>query len=230
MMRVRVELVNDTTRRARRWVASRYYFDSITAQTITSDTTISDMATSDLGTARREVATLAGGCFWCLDAVFRLLRGVEKVESGYAGGHTPNPSYHDVCSGATGHAEVVQITFDPSVISYRDLLGVFFTSHDPTTLNRQGADVGTQYRSAIFYHDAAQRMTAEQVMAELTRERTWNAPIVTEVAPFEGFFPAEGYHQDYYANNSRQPYCQIVVAPKVAKVRKKYLDRLAVSP
>jgi peptide-methionine (S)-S-oxide reductase len=175
----------------------------------------------------REVATLGGGCFWCLDAVFRLLSGVELVESGYAGGQTANPSYHDVCSGATGHAEVVQITFDPSVISYRDLLGVFFTAHDPTTLNRQGADVGTQYRSAIFYHDDAQRQTAEAVIADLTRERVWDAPIVTELVPFERFYPGEAYHQDYYTNNSRQPYCQIVVAPKVAKVRKKYLERLA---
>jgi peptide-methionine (S)-S-oxide reductase len=175
----------------------------------------------------REVATLGGGCFWCLDAVFRLLRGVELLESGFAGGQTAKPSYHDVCSGATGHAEVVQITFDPSVISYRDLLGVFFTAHDPTTLNRQGADVGTQYRSAIFYHDDAQRQTAEAVIADLTRERVWDAPIVTELVPFERFYPGEAYHQDYYTNNSRQPYCQIVVAPKVAKVRKKYLERLA---
>jgi peptide-methionine (S)-S-oxide reductase len=171
--------------------------------------------------------TLAGGCFWCLDAVFRMLRGVERVESGYAGGDTPNPSDRDVCSGATGHAEVVQITFDPAVISFRDLLGVFFTTHDPTTLNRQGGDVGTQYRSAIFYHSDEQRATAEQVIAELTANGVWDAPIVTQLAPLEKFHAGEKYHQDYYAANSGQPYCQIVIAPKVAKVRKAYFDRLA---
>jgi peptide-methionine (S)-S-oxide reductase len=173
-----------------------------------------------------EIATFAGGCFWCLDAVFRQLRGVERVESGYAGGTVDNPTYRQVCSGTTGHAEVVQITFDPAVISYRDLLGVFFTIHDPTTLNRQGADVGTQYRSAIFYHSAEQRAAAEEVIAELTREGVWDAPIVTEVVEAPKYFPGEAYHQDYYAQNSDQGYCQVVIAPKVAKVRKKYLDRL----
>ena len=174
----------------------------------------------------REIATLAGGCFWCLDAVFRQLKGVESVVSGYTGGQYPKPSYRDVCSGMTGHAEVVQITFDPSVISYRDLLGVFFTTHDPTTLNRQGADVGTQYRSAVFYHSPEQREAAEQVIDELNRNEVWDDPIVTEVKPIGPFYPAEAYHQDYYAANSDQPYCQIVVAPKVAKVRKAYFDRL----
>ncbi len=173
-----------------------------------------------------EIASFAGGCFWCLDAVFRQLKGVEKAESGYAGGTTKNPTYRDVCSGTTGHAEVVRITFDPAVISYRDLLGVFFTIHDPTTLNRQGADVGTQYRSAIFYHSEEQRQTAEQVIAELTAQQVWDNPIVTEVAPLPEYFSGEKYHQDYYAQNSEQGYCQIVIAPKVAKVRKQYLDRL----
>ncbi len=176
--------------------------------------------------ATHELATLAGGCFWCLDAIFRQLKGVVKVESGYAGGRTANPSYHDVCAGTTGHAEVVQVTFDPSEISYRDLLGVFFTIHDPTTLNRQGADAGTQYRSAIFHHTPEQRETAERVIAELDREHVWDAPIVTEVKPFDAFYPAERYHQDYYDANPGQPYCQIVIAPKVAKFRKAYLDRL----
>ena len=174
----------------------------------------------------REIATLGGGCFWCLDAVFRQLRGVERVESGYAGGTTVNPSYRDVCSGATGHAEVVQVTFDPNVISFRDLLGVFFTIHDPTTLNRQGADVGPQYRSIVLYHSPAQRAEAEQVIAELNAQHVWDDPIVTEVKPVTTYYPAEQYHQDYFANNSRQPYCQAIIAPKVAKFRKAYLDRL----
>ncbi|MFN2564424.1 MAG: peptide-methionine (S)-S-oxide reductase MsrA [Gemmatimonadaceae bacterium] len=175
----------------------------------------------------REVATLAGGCFWCLDAVFRDLRGVEKIESGYSGGTTPNPSYEQVCSGRTGHAEVVQVTFDPAAISYRDLLGVFFAIHDPTTLNRQGGDVGTQYRSAIFYHSPEQRAAAEQVIRELTAKGLWDDPVVTEVTPFTTFYPAESYHQDYFNRNPYQPYCAAVIAPKVAKFRSKYLERLA---
>lgn len=174
----------------------------------------------------QEIATLGGGCFWCLDAVFRQLRGVEKVESGYAGGSMKHPTYRDVCSGTTGHAEVVQITFDPSVISYRDVLGVFFTIHDPTTVNRQGADVGTQYRSVIFYDSEEQRATAAQVIAELDREKVWHAPIVTEVAALPAYYPGETYHQDYYSQNSEQGYCQVVIAPKVAKARKTYMDRL----
>lgn len=178
-------------------------------------------------TANREVATLAGGCFWCLDAVFRMLRGVEKVESGYIGGQYPNPSYRDVCSGMTGHAEAVRITFDPSEISYRDLLGVFFTIHDPTTLDRQGADIGTQYRSAIFYHSPEQRDAAEQVIDELNRNKVWDDPIVTKVESADTFYPAENYHQDYFTANPDQPYCQVVVAPKVAKARQAFFDRLA---
>lgn len=174
----------------------------------------------------REIATLGGGCFWCLDAAFRQLEGVEKIESGYAGGHAVNPTYRDVCTGTTGHAEVVQVTFDPSVISFRDLLGVFFTIHDPTTKDRQGADVGPQYRSIVLYHTPEQRETAEQVIEELNRSHAWGNPIVTELVPMTVFYPAERYHQDYYANNANQPYCQIVVAPKVAKVRKAYFDRL----
>ena len=174
----------------------------------------------------REVATLGGGCFWCLDAAFRQLEGVENVESGYAGGHVVNPTYHDVCTGTTGHAEVAQVTFDPSVISFRDLLGVFFTIHDPTTTDRQGADVGPQYRSIVLYHTPEQRETAEQVIEELNRGHVWDNPIVTQVLPMTIFYPAERYHQDYYANNPTQPYCQIVIAPKVAKVRKAYFDRL----
>jgi peptide-methionine (S)-S-oxide reductase len=176
---------------------------------------------------RRDVATLAGGCFWCLDAVFRDLRGVEKVESGYSGGTTVNPSYDQVCSGRTGHAEVVQVTFDPAVISFRELLGVFFTIHDPTTLNRQGGDVGTQYRSAIFYHSPEQRAIAKEVIRELEAESLWDDPVVTEVTPFTTFYPAESYHQDYFNRNPYQPYCAAVIAPKVAKFRSKYLERLA---
>ena len=177
---------------------------------------------------QREVATLGGGCFWCLDAVFRQLRGVERVESGYAGGSTPSPSYEQVCTGATGHAEVVQVEFDASVVSFRDLLEVFFVIHDPTTLNRQGADVGTQYRSVIFYHTPEQRATAEAVIRDLTAKQVWDAPIVTELAPFTTFYPAEAYHQEYYGRNPRQSYCQVVIAPKVAKFRKRYLERLKV--
>lgn len=175
---------------------------------------------------RVEVATLAGGCFWCLEAVFVDLKGVEQVESGYSGGTVPNPPYRQVCTGTTGHAEVVQITFDPQVISFRDLLEVFFTIHDPTTLNRQGADVGTQYRSAIFYHSEAQKAVAEQVIREVTAAGLWGAPIVTEITPFTAFYKAEDYHQEYYARNPFQPYCQAVIAPKVAKFRKQYLEKL----
>ena len=172
-----------------------------------------------------EVATFAGGCFWCLDAAFRELRGVVRVESGYAGGHVANPSYYAVCEGTTGHAEVVRVTYDPREISYRDLLTVFFTIHDPTTLDRQGADVGTQYRSAIFYHSPEQKAEAEAVMAEV--QELWDAPLVTQLEPAGEFYVAEAYHQDYYARNARQPYCQAVVAPKVAKVRRAFMEKLA---
>jgi len=177
-----------------------------------------------------EVATLAGGCFWCLEAVFDELNGVEKAESGYAGGHLPNPTYHQVCSGNTGHAEVVEVTFDSAVISFKDLLQVFFTIHDPTTLNRQGADVGTQYRSAIFYHTAEQKAVAERVIAEMEAAQIWDNPIVTEIAPFTEFYPAEEYHRDYYLRNPDQPYCFAVVAPKVAKARKLFVEKLKRKP
>ena len=175
---------------------------------------------------RRETATLAGGCFWCLEAVYLELKGVEKVVSGYAGGARPNPSYEQVCSGATGHAEVVRITFDPEEIAYSDLLDVFFTIHDPTTLNRQGGDVGTQYRSAIFFHSAEQERAARAAIAALTAAKTWPDPIVTEVAPAPEFYAAEDYHQNYFARNPNQPYCRAVVAPKVAKARKAHFERL----
>ncbi|HEX9611254.1 MAG TPA: peptide-methionine (S)-S-oxide reductase MsrA [Gemmatimonadales bacterium] len=173
-----------------------------------------------------EIATLAGGCFWCLEAVFEQLRGVTKVASGYAGGHVPNPSYQAVCTGTTGHAEVVQITFDPAVIRYRDLLDVFFTIHDPTTLNQQGGDVGTQYRSAIFYHDDEQRRAADDVVRKLEAEHVFDDPIVTEIVPLTTFYPAEEYHREYYRRNPNQPYCRAVIAPKVAKLRSKYLEKL----
>ena len=173
-----------------------------------------------------ETAVLGGGCFWCLDAVFRELDGVTGVESGYAGGTTERPGYDAVCSGTTGHAEVVRVTFDPSVLSYRDLLAVFFAIHDPTTRNRQGHDIGTQYRSAIFAQTPEQRRIAETLVQELSTARLWPAPIVTEIADAAPFWPAERYHQDYFAQNPAQPYCMGVVAPKVAKFRKQFLDRL----
>jgi peptide-methionine (S)-S-oxide reductase len=174
----------------------------------------------------REKATLAGGCFWCLEGVFEQLQGVEKVESGYAGGPTPNPTYHDVCEGDTGHAEVVQVTYDPAVLSYPDLLDIFFAIHDPTTLNRQGNDVGTQYRSAIFYHNPDQKRAAEAKIAELNAGKIFDASIVTEVVPLERFYKAEDYHQGYFRGNPAQPYCQYVVSPKVAKFRKQFAGRL----
>ena len=174
----------------------------------------------------REVATLAGGCFWCLEAVYLELRGVERVESGYAGGDVPDPTYEQVCSGTTGHAEVVQITFDPAVIAFRELLEIFFVIHDPTTLNRQGADVGTQYRSAVFFHTPAQRAEAERVIAGLSAAKVWPDLIVTAVVPLERFYPAEAYHRDYYRRNPEQGYCSVVIAPKVAKVRKHHFEKL----
>jgi len=173
-----------------------------------------------------EIATLAGGCFWCLEAAFEQLQGIERVVSGYTGGERADPSYQQVCSGETGHAEAVQVHFDPATITYRQLLEIFFTIHDPTTLNRQGPDTGTQYRSAIFYHSTGQREAAEQAIRDLDGAQIWDAPIVTEVVPLTQFFPAEGYHQGYFRRNPRQPYCMAVVAPKVAKVRAKYFERL----
>lgn len=171
-----------------------------------------------------EVATLGGGCFWCTEAVYSDLKGVQKVESGYSGGNVPNPGYEEVCSGDTGHAEVVQLTFDPMVISYKDILEVFFSIHDPTTLNRQGADVGTQYRSVILYHNENQKEIAEEVI-EGSR-KNFSQPVVTQLVPFKEFYKAEGYHQEYFANNPNQPYCRAVVGPKVAKFRKHYPDKL----
>jgi peptide-methionine (S)-S-oxide reductase len=173
-----------------------------------------------------EIATLGGGCFWCLEAVFEPLEGVSKVVSGFAGGHVPGASYRDVCNGTTGHAEVIQVTFDPAVIPYSALLELFFAFHDPTTLNRQGPDVGTQYRSVIYTHSPEQDATARGLMAELGKAGIWDAPIVTEIAPFEAFFAAEDYHQGYYRNNPQQPYCQAMIAPRVAKLRAKYAARL----
>jgi len=173
-----------------------------------------------------EVATLGGGCFWCLEAIYDDLKGIERVESGYSGGTVPHPSYRQVCSGTTGHTEVVQITFDPQMISFGDILDVFFAIHDPTTLNRQGADVGTQYRSAIFYHSPEQKAVAEQMIKDLAAAHLWDAPIVTEVTPFETFYKAEDYHQEYFRNTSWQPYCQLVIAPKLAKFRQHFVTSL----
>jgi peptide-methionine (S)-S-oxide reductase len=176
--------------------------------------------------AHSEVATLAGGCFWCLEAVYQEMEGVRAVESGYMGGHLASPTYEAVCGGTTGHAEAVQVTFDPEATTYRDILKVFFAIHDPTTLNRQGNDVGTQYRSAIFYHDDRQRATAEEVIRELNAEQIWPSPIVTEVQPASTFYKAEDYHQEYFRNHPRQPYCSYVVAPKVQKFRQKFAAKL----
>ena len=177
-----------------------------------------------------EKATLAGGCFWCLEAVFDELKGVVSVESGYSGGHVADPSYRAVCTGMTGHAEVVQVTFDPQVLSFADLLRVFFTIHDPTTMNRQGGDVGTQYRSAIFYHSDEQKRVAEEIIKEVDESQVWGRPVVTEVTPFDKFYIAEDYHQEYYASNPNQPYCRVVIEPKVVKFRKHYMDRLKKQP
>ena len=175
------------------------------------------------------VATLGGGCFWCLEAVYEELEGVVDVVSGYAGGHVVNPTYRQVCTGKTGHAEVVQVTFDPDVTSYREILQVFFAIHDPTTLNRQGADVGTQYRSAIFYHNESQREIAEAMIESLESEGEWKNPIVTQVEPLDAFYPAEDYHQEYYRSHKSQPYCRAVISPKLKKFRKKFKPSLKVS-
>ncbi|HUW27375.1 MAG TPA: peptide-methionine (S)-S-oxide reductase MsrA [Sulfuriferula sp.] len=171
------------------------------------------------------VSTLAGGCFWCLEAVYERLQGVHKVTSGYMGGHTDNPSYEDICTGTTGHAEVVRIEFDPAELKFETLLEVFFTIHDPTTLNRQGNDRGTQYRSAIFYHTPAQQAAAERMLADLTARQVWANPIVTEISPATTFYPAENYHQEYFRNHAQQPYCQHVVAPKLSKFLQVFPDR-----
>ena len=173
-----------------------------------------------------EFVTLGGGCYWCLEAVYELLEGVESVTSGASGGHVVDPTYEALCSGQTGHAEVVQLQIDPSVTTFREVLEVFFSMHDPTTLNRQGGDIGTQYRSAIFCHTPEQRETAEAVMAELASEGIWDDPIVTELAPFETFYPAEDYHQGYYRGNGQQPYCQVIIDPKIAKLRARFAHKL----
>ncbi|RJQ47790.1 MAG: peptide-methionine (S)-S-oxide reductase [Gammaproteobacteria bacterium] len=176
--------------------------------------------------ANAELATLGGGCFWCLEPLFAALRGVSKVESGYSGGKVKNPAYREVCAGTTGHAEVVHITFDPGVISYQELLEIFFSIHDPTTLNRQGNDAGTQYRSVVFYHNSAQKETAGRVIKEVNASGDWPASVVTEVTPFNAFYRAEDYHQDYYARNGNQPYCQLIITPKVKKFRERYSAKL----
>lgn len=178
-------------------------------------------------TTKTELATLGGGCFWCLEAAFELLRGVQKVVSGYTGGTMPKPNYESVCTGRTGHAEVIQITYDPALITFDDLLDVFFAIHDPTTLNRQGADAGTQYRSAIFPHNAEQERQAREKIAALDAEGVWPSPIVTTIEPLAEFFPAEAYHQGYFRSNPRQSYCQVVISPKVAKLRQKFAARLS---
>lgn len=184
------------------------------------------MSAAESKTGAHEVATLGGGCFWCLEAVYDGMMGVESVESGYSGGHKDNPAYEDICGGDTGHAEVVRITFDPAVVTYRDILDVFFAIHDPTTLNFQGSDVGTQYRSVIYFHTTEQQTMAETTIRDLTADRAFSHPIVTEVAPAPKFYMAEQYHQEYFDRNPRQPYCQFVVSPKVAKFRKKFASRL----
>ena len=173
-----------------------------------------------------QTITLAGGCFWCLEAIYDQIKGVLSVESGYSGGHVENPSYQAVCDGTTGHAEVIQITFDPEIIPTKDILNIFFTIHDPTTRNRQGGDVGTQYRSAIYYHNAEQNQTAEETIQEITKAGIWDNPIVTEIAPFDKFYIAEDYHQEYFADNPNQPYCSAVIAPKVTKFRTKFVKFL----
>lgn len=176
--------------------------------------------------AQTETATFGGGCFWCTEAIFKSLKGVETVESGYSGGKLKNPTYKEVCTGETGHAEVIQITYDPKVISFRELLEVFWETHDPTTLNRQGADVGTQYRSVVFYHTPQQKELAEKYKAELNNENVFGKPVVTEITAFDKFYKAENYHQDYFTNNSTQGYCQFVIVPKLQKFRKVFKDKL----
>ena len=173
----------------------------------------------------QELATLAGGCFWCLEAIFKEVKGIEKVVSGYSGGTAVNPSYNEVCSGITGHAESVQLAFDPKKNSFREILAIFFAVHDPTTLNRQGADVGTQYRSAIFYHNEEQKTAAQEATKQLKASKVWGAPVVTQVVPFKDFYPAEEYHQEYFARNPERLYCSVVIAPKLDKFRKQYLQK-----
>jgi peptide-methionine (S)-S-oxide reductase len=173
-----------------------------------------------------EIATLGGGCFWCLEAIYNELKGIIKVESGYAGATIPNPTYKQVCTGTTGHAEVIQISYNPNLITYREILEIFFTMHDPTTLNRQDNDVGTQYRSIILYHNQNQKQTAEKIINEITQEKIWNTPIVTQIEPYQTFYKAEDYHQEYYKKNPEQYYCKIIIEPKIAKLRNQYFEKL----
>jgi len=187
------------------------------------------MNKKNIKTEKNEVTTLAEGCFWCTEAVFSIVKGVEKVNPGYSGGSVPNPTYEQVSTGTTGHAESVQITFDSNVISFREILEIFFATHNPTTLNRQGPDFGTQYRSAIFYHSEEQKATAEEVIAELNKEGAWDAPIVTQVEPFKAFYVAENYHKDYYKRNSNRPYCQQAITPKLVKLQNRFLNKLKIS-
>jgi peptide-methionine (S)-S-oxide reductase len=186
------------------------------------------MSEENVKNKTKEVATLAGGCFWCTEAVFSIVKGIEKVEPGYTGGSVPNPTYEQVSTGTSGHAEATQITFDPSVISFREILEIFFATHDPTTLNRQGPDVGTQYRSVIFYHNEEQKARAEKVIVDLGKEEIWDAPIVTQVEPLKTFYRAETYHKDYYKKHPKQPYCQQVITPKLVKLQQRFLDKLKV--
>jgi peptide-methionine (S)-S-oxide reductase len=186
------------------------------------------MIQSPIENKNLEVATLAGGCFWCTEAAFSIIKGVEKIEPGYTGGTVPNPTYEEVSTGTTGHAEAAQIFFDPTIISYKEILEIFFTMHDPTSLNRQGADVGTQYRSAIFYHSPEQKATAEKLIEELNAEGIWNKPTVTTLEPLEVFYNAETYHKDYYKKHPKEPYCQAVIAPKIAKLQHRFIDKIKV--
>lgn len=196
---------------------------------MSGDTTRTHGHTPGNGTEQQSaIATFGGGCFWCVEAVFENVVGVTAIEPGYAGGDKPDPTYEEVCTGTTGHAEVVQLTFDPTQISYREILEIFFATHDPTTLNRQGNDIGTQYRSVIFYHDDEQKRTATEVMDQLTAENVWDAPIVTELAPLDTFYPAEDYHYEYFSRNPNQGYCQVVIAPKVVAFRERFADKLKV--
>jgi peptide-methionine (S)-S-oxide reductase len=184
------------------------------------------MAQESSKARQKEVATLGGGCFWCTEAVFNMVKGVETIEPGYSGGSIPNPTYEQVSTGSTGHAEVAQITFDPSVISFREILEIFFATHDPTTLNRQGPDIGTQYRSVIFYHNNEQKAAAEKITAELDKERIWDKPIVTKLEPFKAFYKAEDYHKDYYKRHQNEPYCRIIITPKIIKLQQRFITKL----
>ena len=201
-----------------------FYFTGYSNNSVLRNNSIGENRMPDSN--KYEVATFGEGCFWCTEAVFQRLKGVVKVESGYSGGTVPNPTYEAVCTGKTGHAEVCQITYDPSVVSFTELLYVFFKTHDPTSLNRQGADTGTQYRSVIFYHNDEQKKTAEEIKSELNKEKIWDKPIVTEISPFKKFYKAEDYHQNYYNNNTNQPYCSFVITPKLEKFEKLFKDKL----